>query len=745
MFKIRDSKKKHGSIQSGLYSDSEKGGSGSSGLLPDDIALGISNRKAYRNYRSFAWPLWLNEAADYFSSEYRSNPGPLLLNTNFREWQSFTNFLSDDEIHIDRSGMITGPGLSSWSLEFWVMSEGMLHYPQKNYRKIKALRDFNTGEIVFSGELGGSVFSQRIAGANYGVNEALVSYEFKAENTGSALFVVVRPYNSTSIGGISGISFNESTLRLKVNGVESIALDRKPEHIVTGNGLTGDIRNLSGDGAASVHCPDGMATLALVYDLKKGKNTLNLRLSLDRGKSIPDGKADFTKGFREFYNFSAVRLNEGLRIDCPDEQLTGFFNQAKITILTNNSADFNIGTADGCRNLYFFCYAMNRAGLDAEAEKLMNTMLNRLEYNPKVPELKTVIGASYLLDAFHECYIHRRDMDFLQGYYPEIRKIADYVYIFSTSVHSISDIPGGIVNNRNMNRSAENEFMILVSAMANASYLSRCMGIFGEEVKFKSESDRLQSIVRNSLEKKRASDSACIDDFYPLFAFPEALLSGYKKDDYMDILSTLSDQKYFPLFDNLAGIDLFSSAMLLVHMISLGDERFGLFYRKFFSLVDDFFILPEFMDPTTRRGVYGDGNLKITASLIFVIIRNMLILDRPDRLEIFPAPEKGWFEQGKKIKIENALTRYGRISMIMESLNDEIKITFPVLPKYIPSDILINIPVESSIFESDDFILKRKVGNSYIINGWPSVIRFSLQKRGQQQSAATLISVPVSN
>lgn len=129
-----------------------------------------------------------------------------------------------------------------------------------------------------------------------------------------------------------------------------------------------------------------------------------------------------------------------------------------------------------------------------------------------------------------------------------------------------------------------------------------------------------------------------------------------------------------------------------------------------------------------KRGVWGNGNSKIIAALILIIVRNRVFLDRAERLEIFPCPEKEWFETGKKIKIEDALTRYGKISFVSETTESEIKFTFIGLPKFIPSDIMINFPIETSIIESDDFILKRKTGNSYIINGWPSVIRFPLLK-----------------
>jgi len=260
------------------------------------------------------------------------------------------------------------------------------------------------------------------------------------------------------------------------------------------------------------------------------------------------------------------------------------------------------------------------------------------------------------------------------------------------------------------------------------------MGIFGDEIKYKNEAERIQSIIKNVLEKKKEKSPGSLPVFQALITFPDSVIAGYKENDYIEFFSAMTEERNFPLFDNLSGIDLFSSALVLIHLIALKDSRFNLFYKKFFSLIDDFFILPEFVDPVSKRGAWGDGNSKITAAVIMVIARNRLFLDRIDRLELFPAPEKEWFEPGKKIKVEDALTRYGKITFMLETLDDEIKLTFPGLPKFIPSDIMINLPVETSIIDSDDFILKRKIENAYIINGWPSVVRFSIT--GKIESAS---------
>ena len=736
--KIRESKKKQGSFFSNLFTDFKDFiDPDKENILFNDISQGIGNKTAFQKFPDFTWPLWLSEAEDFYSLNYRSTPASLLLNTNFREWQSFTNYLSNDEIHIDRSGMITGPGKSPWSVEFWYSRGETIFHPQKHYSDITSLRNHKTGEISISGIYGKTPFRERIAGGKSNIDEALVSYEINTDGTEDIIYAVIRPYNCSAIGGVNNISFDSSGNFLKINGKQSISFERKPDIKLIGSGSAGDVDCLSDDYKESVECSYGMASMSLGFRLKKGNNVLNLRISLDSSRSLSPYKFDFAKSFKEFQSFSEMRLNEGLKIEIPDENLAKNFQQSKITLFNNNAGDFNSETIDGFRNLYFFSYAMNRAGLEQESEKLVNQMIEKFNYNIKNPDFKSVIKCSYLLNAFYECYIHKRESEFLQKYFPVIRKLGEYIYNFSTGIHSVAQLPGNTRNNYYIKEAAESDFIIILSAMINVSYLSRCMGIFGDEVKYKNEAERIQSIVKNILEKRRAESLDNFSLFSSLITLPDNIITSYKEDDYKEFFSSLTNEKNFPLFDKLSGIDMFSSALVLIHLIALKDSRFNLFYEKFFSLIDDFFTLPDFLDPILKRGVWGNGNSKITAALILVILRNRIFLDRTERLEIFPSPEKYWFEPGKRIKIDDALTRYGKISFISETSETEIKFTFTGLPKFIPSDIMINLPLETSIMESDDFILKRKVGNSYIINGWPSIIRFSILNKTEPSVTAS--------
>lgn len=705
-------------------------------LLLSDISVGIGNKIAAGKFPGFSWPLWLTEAGNFFSPSYRSYPNPVLLNTNFREWQTFTNYLSSDEIFIDRCGMVSGSGDAPWSAEFWFHSSGSMYRPQNSYRLITSQRDYKTGIIDIKGSIGNTQFRERIAGAKSSVNEALVSYEINAITNDDICFIVIRPYNNTSLGGLNSIEFEARDFMIKINGRQHAGIDRKPDFIYTGSGTDGDINITGSNAGESVFCNTGLAAMALGFTLKKGINSFCLRISLEKNMTLTANKFDLIKAFKEFQTFTEIRLNEGLKIEIPDEEFSKIFCQSRLTLLNYHVNDFNIDKIEGFRNLYFFSYAMNRTGQGLDSERIIHVILDKFKYDKKNPDYVKVICGSYLVNSFYECYIHKRESEFLQKYFPSLRQLGDYVYSYSTDIHSIEQLPGCTDNNNFIKEPVETDFIIILYAIINMSYLSRCMGIFGDEAKYKNEAERIQSIIRPEIEKKKNLPQSNSFNLPSLIAFPETVLTGYKSEEYSDFFMDLSEEVNYPVFNNLSGINLFLTVSILIHFIALKDKRFNEFNKRCLSLIDDFFVLPEFIDPVIKKGAWGSGNSKIIASLVFVLMRNRIFLDRADRLEIFPAPEEKWFIPGNKIKVQNAPTRYGYISFLAEISDTEIKLSFKSLPKFIPSDILINLPLETSIIESDDFILKRKVDNNYIINGWPSVIRFVTLKTAQSADPA---------
>ncbi len=704
---------------------------GKSSSLLGEISKGINNSVLYRKFPGFSWPLWISGNGKDKNAPALPYANPVLLNTTNRNWQILTNYLSDGELKIDSSGMITGPGDSRWSVEFWIYSKNLFHKPSANISSITASRNTSTGELEIRGDYRGISFRQKITGGKSNINEAVLSYTVnsRTDMNGSMLIAAIRPYNTEILGGLRSVEFLSSGNLVKLNGMSHFASARPPDRVISGSGTSGDIIPEMFDAPDSFvsNCPASMAAMGLAFSLDGTTCTNTFRVSLDSEKELSTGfSRKYEDSAKDFGLLCSMRTEEGISVELPDEKYMNVINQSRLTMLNINSSDYSPVNYGKAADSYFYAYGLIRAGQIRETENMVKQMTEGLVFNDKKKDFNTSISAAYIISSFNELYLHKRDSAFLQENFPEIRKIGDYVYSFCTEIHTLASLKTNTAPHNLLGESSERDIFVFYLAMSGMAYLSRCMGIFGHESKFRNEAERLQSIIRDSYERKRSVPVLHGYDFSGLLAFPERLYLAPGEEEYSKLFRNLFISDDFPVIDRIYGVDMFAGFSVLNQMLAIRDDRIFEFLDKLLLFTDDFFALPEYVNPVTGRGSWGKGNSKVLASLLFSIMRNIFFIESADRLELFPVPDERFFTPGRRVKIENAPSRFGILSFTVESADREIRIAFTGLPKYVPADIRINLPFDTKILDGDDFILKKKVNNTYFINGWPSAVRFQV-------------------
>lgn len=700
------------------------------GSLWGEVTAGINNTILLQKFPGYRWPAWISGSDSGKSSEpLYSNP--VLLNTADRGWQILTNYLAEDELKISNYGMISGPGSSNWSLEFWIYSRNLFHTPGENRQNISAARSTSTGELEVSGTIKGISFVERITGGKSNINEAVVSFRAssRSDMTGSTLLLVVRPYNTFMLGGLSSIEFTGGSGLVRLNGRAQVASLQSPDHIIAGSGSLGDItpEMLDEEPVDRIDCPFSLATMALAFNLTGNSAEHNFRISLEaKGELSAAGLKRYEDNARDFRALIDLRLGEGMLYEIPDDKYKSIMDQSRLSMLCVNTGDLMPLDMGRARSSYFYVYGLVRAGLMRDAENIAAQMVEKTLFNEKRKDFSTAIIAAYTVSAFNELYIHKRETDYLQKMFPELRRIGDYVYSFCCDIHNPASLNSNTLKYCWIGTSMEHDIFVFYLAMSAMAYLSRCMGIFGHESKYRNEAERLQALIRDTYDKKRRARILKGSDFKGLIYFPERLYMAPGEEEYTKLFRNLFISDDFPIMDRVFGIDMFCSFAVLNQMLAIRDSRFHEFCDKLFSYIDSFFTLPEYVNPVSGRGAWGDGNSKEIASMIFVVLRNTLFIDTSERLEFFPVPYEKLFSPGKRIRIEKAPSRFGPLSFLIESTESEIRFAFTELPKYVPSDILINLPFDTKILEGDDFIVKKRVNHSYYINGWPSAVRFQV-------------------
>ena len=688
---------------------------------------GLNNYTLFQKFSNFKWPAWINVITDPTHGVTAVSPF-MLINSNMRDCLYFTNFLSDDGLYVDPAGMIS-PSYGHWSLEAWIVAGNALYRPSEDWPHVRQERDVKNSLIYSVWENSLGTLQYTLFGARSTVDEAVVEADcFIKERKQASILFVVRPYDLHQLGGLESVEFLKDSLSLNINGRKSVCFNAKPDYVVSGGGERCRDIDPRGDKSRqnSSASQFGMATLGLGFNLKKGENRFTFRIALDSREGLVPRKYDYAKAREDYITFSSTRIRNGANVALPDKVMQNWFYGSKISLLNFSLKSIlrENGTID-YRTAFYIIFGCNRMGYFPESLRYVDYLIKNFTGGDNNYTFETTIDACATIESIADYFIHVRDTAFLQGRFDFIKKKALGMYSYSRKIKR----PGTHKRNSLQHYSIAEEhpfdYILLAHALAQYSYMARCLGIFGEELKYKKESERIAAILGKAAFEDDSEQPENEFIYYNLFAgFPfriEAITEASIRRLLDRMRSYFSD---IPLNVKSLGLDTFATLVTANNLLLMSDAKANEIVDTLLRMRDMVYNLPEFMNPATGRAVWGDSASTAVSAMVFATIRNLLFVDYPERLNIFPLPRAEWFEPGNEMKIEDAPSRFGSLSLRMVSTTNEIQIHFDKLPKFVPPEILIRMPYKTKIKLEDDFILKREDDTAFIINGWPSIVRF---------------------
>ena len=683
------------------------------------IKIGTDNFIVFQRYPFFRWPAWI-ENDDSISP-------PLLINKTFNQWVCFSNFNSPHELRIDDFGMIVS-SYGTWALEFWVVCDGKL------YRSVQSAEchvEKNPSSSVVSIVWKEKHFMLQVAFAGIRTHseEALCKAELTVIDSSkrAELLAVIRPYNNSVLASVSSIDYDELTGLVKIDSHAFIKLESAVDLTMSASGALGDINPVSGAVQnTSARSADGMASLALAVSTKRKSAVMLLRIALD-GRDIQPDKVDisFDELMAEFERFTAARIKEeGARLKMPDKLFSEWFYSAKASMVSLSDTDFSdsfMNDSFNFKNAFYYARALHRMGYFTDAAGLLERMRSNLKYNAKKPVFDEVINCCYFLCAIVDLFVHTRDDAYLNKEYQPMKDIGQIILKYSSALNSFDSMKENSQPHFILDNLPCLDFSLIAAACAGFAYFARCKGIFGDEKKFTDESARLQKII--AADKEHLSN-----EFFFLMAFTGYPFNlPYCRDAWELVLKHINEYFHGKILKiKSIGLDLFSSLIVANNMLTVNSQTSFDICSEIEKIGGKRYCLPEFADERNRRGVWGSGASKVCSAEMFSLLRNMIFIDLPERLSIFPMPQKEWFSTGKEFVIENAPSRFGYINFKYNVSENDILFRFDTLPKFVPPEVVITLPYNVKIQRNDDFMLKKAMDNkTFVINGWPSFIRFT--------------------
>jgi len=503
-----------------------------------------------------------------------------------------------------------------------------------------------------------------------------------------------------------------------------------------------------------------MATMAVGYKIDKKGPLFPVRLAISTSSAIKKGNIDIHALRKDYGNYTTMRLSQGIKLRFPDNRRVTRFNGARLGVLhgllpsVHSDSDY-FSTASHWRELFYTVYALNRMGYFNESLTMLRSFTSN-QPDGKVKDMTHGVILAYLLSAVSDYYLHSRNSEFLQEFYPIIKKTCVALFEYTKNLRTKNMKKLSQLTNTHqyyfLRGVSGYDISLLAYAFSQSAFLARSMGIFGDENRYIKESLRISEIFHNILEledipagEDTANDSgenvkggediaesAEVSrplhdyqryDIAGVFPFTLGAFGREWLQNSVDTLkkrygNTLQFSPMIPATDMVASL-LYANAMLYANDPDVID-----LLHRIEQVPGDMYVIPEYMNPSTGMSVFGDGASKVAISLFAQLYRNLLFIDYPDRLELFPAPPREWFVSGKEITIEHAPSRFGSISFKMVATRGEVKISFLELPQFVPPEIMIRLPFKAKIIQEDDFVIKKEMGNAFLLNGWPDNIRF---------------------
>lgn len=703
----------------------------------------LQNYFLFQSHNHYRWPFWLTSAIDEFNRNFVPISPPFLRNNFQTDYLQFSNFLSPSCIKIDPIGMVC-PSHSCWSVETWVLSRDELIRPHNMPDSVLQKRDESSGLISTVWKHPLFTIHAELFGTRTTIDEAVLNIRFEVSSGSKqiSLVLAIRPYTIHSIGGVSTIEYKSSGKIIRINKSEGVHISTPPKEIFIGNSQIGDI-DFSSAGE-KIHCPSGMASMALMYPMKKSGFELNLRFSLSESKTVEPLNLNYENIKKDFRVYIDHMKDRGMQVSVPDKMFgrwLGITKQKALESLSKTIFEIKKDASSTAIELWpranILTMALLRMGFDDEARNISDAWLHAAT-PAKEHSFQEIIKYCYCISTFAEYFTITRDTEHLSRQMEKLKYIAGSVlkYIqknksFKKSIHHKNSISGLFVPRLHFF-----DIIVIAHALSQYSYLCRTMGLFGEENTYANESKKLKELLvshindalkidgeHNSLKTIKLDEYAA---YVTLCNYPY-YIDSVPADSFAKYILLLEKfYKKYPIFIHSAGgWDIFLSLMIANNLLLFNNPA-GLEIVNFLlKLAQNRYTLPAVMHPVTLKGVSQCGDSDSVNSAIFLFLRNSIFYDRPDRLEIFPVPREEWFRPKAEIEIINAPSRFGKINFKIVNTDNEVQIFFSDLPKYIPPDILIRLPFPAEIKPADDFVLKKEFGSSFIINGWPSVLQFT--------------------
>lgn len=699
------------------------------------IARGLLNYAVLQMKRDWVFPFWVHKQLDPASESYiPRSQNPLLMNLTHRNWTAVGTLRGGHEAIVDPRGLVT-PLPREWSLDTWLTIGSKTLYPSWTSPISQQFRT-TPPEVVttFAAEDFELVLESFAATTRQGpdvlFHRATVSNR-SSDPLPAILWFCIRPFNPEGIAPIDHLLVRGRYL--EVNGATALVMAQPPELTLLGSSKDGDVMNMIGRARIQdakrrieVRCPEGLANAAAGYQLLVGagqseSRTCSIALGDERSISAKPAKKTWRVSFEQRRNRQReewmAESQSGALFEVADGGIQSIFDACKATLLQFHDGDFISPGPYLYHHFWFRDAALMLRGLDVlgyhkrtkEVLKVFPKRMTREGFF-RGPDGEWDSNGAVLWTVLQHYRLTHSTL-WLREWYPRLRKAASWIIQMRKKT-----IPGSIRGLMPASLSAEH--LGTVDQYYWDTFWSvaglRAIRQIAEELRkpeaemYRAEEEAFMSAIVESLvavdvqeqsripaSPGRAFDESAIGSICPIYPLMLELNGDAARGTVHSLIDKYCDDKGFLHPFIHSGYNPYLTLQLAHSCLYMGEqERAWQIANTILRKLQPPYSLPEAIHPRTGGGCMGDGHHGWAAAEIILFVRDCLLDDSGDQL-VLCAGAGGLLQKGRTMRIANAPTRFGSVSMRIEFQDqDHARVSFQ--NKFFsggkPTTIVLHVP-----------------------------------------------------
>ncbi|MGE5295799.1 MAG: hypothetical protein ACM3VT_13310 [Solirubrobacterales bacterium] len=689
-------------------------------------ARGLINSRVIQQNLDWVWPYWIGRQFDPASDAFIPRAFSLThINLAARNWTAVGVPDFDGLPIVDPRGLVT-PFLDGWSLDAWVVAEdgGML-IPSRLAEVAQRL-DLAEGLAVVTSSRSGSLeLESRVDAVAEPGLACRIRLRARADRR-AWLVVSARPCNPEGISFIHRVRLKETKNQWRINRWRRVYFDQTADLYAVSDYPHGDVlgRLFRAKQKRTLVCNVGMATAAVLFELRGGSREVAVHVPLEKGRSWPDPAAKSRSAEGLWTN----ELKNACRLRIPDERMQFLYDAALRTVVLHAPNDVYPGPFTykrfWFRDAAFILHAMLCAGLISRALQVIERFFFRQTaggyFRSQDGEWDANGEVLWILRRFCELTGQVAPSHWLRP----IARAAHWIIRKRLPDDRATPHAGLLPAGFSAEHLGPNDYYYWddfwgVAGLRAAGAMLSDVDQAEEVQRFRHEADRFMEAIDRSLERARARlrspampascyrrlDSGAVGSIvagYPLELMDprdERLLATA---DYLFDHCLVGGGFFQDMIHS--GINMYLTMHIAQVLLRAGDMRFVDMVRALADLASPTGQWPEAIHPRTHAGCMGDGQHTWAAAEWIVMMRNCLIRDEPanGKLVIGSGVLPGWLDAGNSVSIGPAPTFWGPVDVGIEASAEAIQVHWSGRWNREPPQVEIRAPGFESVLVPAD-------------------------------------------